>query len=60
MKIRNLINELKKYNPDADIALLTAEDIRLSYVCKDRNDNDLTPETTMQVFIEGCDWSDGD
>ena len=60
MKIQQLITELKKYNPDADITLLTTEDITLSYVCEDRNGNDLTPKTTKQVFIEGCDWVDGD
>lgn len=55
MILGDFIKELNKYNPDADITLTTSEDIRLSFICKDLNGNDLTEATTMQVFIEGCD-----
>jgi len=56
MKIQDFINELKKYNPEADITLTTSEDITISYICKDSKGNELTPKTTKQCFIEGCDY----
>ena len=55
MKIKDLILKLKAYNPNADITLTTSEDICLSYICEGRNGEELTPETTMLVFIEPTD-----
>lgn len=55
MKVSKLIEFLQSYNPDADITLTTSEDIMLSYVSKDVNNNVLTKDTTTQVFIEGID-----
>lgn len=53
MKIKELINELKKYNPEADITLPTSETITLSFI----SDEGGTTKDTKQVFIEGCDFN---
>ena len=42
MKVEELIKELQQFNPKAEI-------------CKDLENNELTPKSTMQLFIEGCD-----
>ena len=56
LKIRKLIEKLKAYNQEADITLTTSEDITISYICKDpKTDQDWTPQTTMQCFIEAMD-----
>lgn len=51
MKNRELIERLLEYNWDADVSLTTSEDIYLSYICEDGEDE----RTTKQIFIEGCD-----
>ena len=55
MLIKNLISELKLFNPNADITLTDSEDITTSYIFKDANGNEFSKQTTMQVFIEGTD-----
>ena len=56
MKIRDFIELLKEYNPDADITLTNSEDICLSYICEDiENGGKLTKEDTFLVFIEPKD-----
>ena len=55
MLIKDLISELKLFNPNADITLTDSEDILTTYICEDPNGNLLTKKTTMQVFIEGVD-----
>ena len=55
MKNRDLIENLKQYNLDADVTLTTSEDILLSYISEDNEGNKLTKEDTMLIFIEGCD-----
>ena len=50
-----MINELKEYNPFAEVTLTTSEDICLSYICKDNHGNELTKETTGLIFIEPKD-----
>ena len=52
MKVKNLIKELKEYNPEADITLTTSETIILSYISEDEGE---TKKTTKQIFIEGDD-----
>ena len=52
MKVKELIKELKKFNPKADVTLTTSEDIILSYIDWGGADNE---KTTKQVFIEPCD-----
>lgn len=52
MKIKELINELKEYNQEADITLTTSETITLSFI----SDENGTKKDTKQVFIEGCDF----
>ena len=56
MKNRELIEELKKYNLDANVSLTTSEDICLSYISEDIYGNSLNEQTTQQVFIEGKDF----
>ena len=55
MKIKDLITELKTYNPEAEVTTPYSEDIMLSYISEDFEGNKLTKETTRVVFIE---WSD--
>lgn len=56
LKVKNLIKQLGKFNPDADITLPVSEDITLSWICKDPNTGEeLSRETTRQVFIEADD-----
>lgn len=52
MKVKDLINELEKYNPNAEVSLVDSEDIMLSFISEENG----TPLTTWQVFIEGCDF----
>ena len=52
MKCSDLIDELKGYNPNADVVLVFSEDIELSWI---DGDGEFTKETTPIVFIEGCD-----
>ena len=54
MKVKELINELKEYNQEADISLTTSETIILSYI----SDENGTKQDTKQVFIEGRDMID--
>ena len=55
MLVEEFIEKLKKYNPKAEITLVDSEDITLSYICRDINDNILDETTTSLVFIEGID-----
>ena len=55
MKVEELIKELQQFNPKAEVSLKTSETIYISYICKDLENNELNPKTTMQLFIEGCD-----
>lgn len=53
MKVSKLIEKLGEFNPNADISLTCSEDIHISYICKNhQNDELFTKETTPQVFIE--------
>lgn len=60
MKVKDLINQLNGFNPNANVSLKDSEDIVLSYICQDGH----TPSTTLQVFIEpsdfcqSCTWFD--
>ena len=54
MRVKELIKELQKYNPEAEITLTTSETIFLSFICENKE----TEQNTRQVFIEGCDYSD--
>ena len=55
MLVKELIKDLEGYNPNAEITLVDAETIELSYICKDTNGNDLDKLSTGLVFIEGRD-----
>ncbi len=56
MKVKELIKQLKEFNQEADISLTTSEDILISYI----SENNATPLTTLQLFIEGCDVLEDD
>lgn len=51
MKVKDLIEQLERFNPNANVSLTTSEDIFISYI----SENNATPLTTLQLFIEGCD-----
>lgn len=52
MKVKELIEELKGFNPDAEITRDDSETIELSYICSDG----ATKETTKLVFVEMRDY----
>ena len=52
MMVSDLIDELKHFNPYAEITLTYSEDILLSYVDRGGQYN---KRTTPIVFIEPCD-----
>ena len=53
MLVKELIEELKTYNPDANVSLVCSESIAISYI-SDCNLGD-NPKTTKHIFIEGVD-----
>lgn len=55
MKNRDLIKELLNYNLDADVTTTSDEDIVVSFISEDSFGNELTKESTKQLFIEGVD-----
>lgn len=61
MKVKQLIKELKEFNPNADVSLTTCNDINVSYI----SSGGATKETTKQIFIEeentceSCAFHDG-
>ena len=54
MKVNELIEELKTYNPDAEISRDDSETIRLSYI----SDNGRGKSDTGMVFIEMADYTE--
>ena len=54
MKVNELIEELKTYNPDAEISRDDSETIRLSYIS---NNGEGKSDTDM-VFIEMADYTE--
>jgi hypothetical protein len=51
MKVKELIEELKNYNPEATVSLICSESVAISYICE----GGATPQTTQHIFIEGID-----
>lgn len=51
MKVSELIEQLKTFNPDAEVTRPDSETICLSYICEGGRDKSNTPI----VFIEMCD-----
>ena len=60
MKVEELIEELCKYNRDAEVTTPYSETIRLSYIYMDCEGNPLDQSETPLVFIEGCDINEED
>jgi len=52
MKVNELLDQLSKFNPNANISFVDSEDIYISYISEDG----ATPQTTKQVFLENCDY----
>lgn len=52
MRCDKLIEELKEFNPLADISLTVSEDICLSYISSDGTEN---KSTAKHIFIEPTD-----
>lgn len=52
MIVKELIEELKTFNPDAEVTRPDSETITLSYICDDGADKSNTPI----VFIEMSDY----
>lgn len=52
MKVKDLINSLKEYNPNANVVLTTSEEIFLSFI----GDENTSKKNAEVVFIEGCDF----
>lgn len=60
MKVKELINQLKTFNPNADVGIKTLDDeykdeLYISYICVDPNGKDLNESETLQVWIEATD-----
>lgn len=51
MKVKELIEELKGFNPEATVSLVCSETVAISYI----DEYGETPETTKHIFIEGVD-----
>lgn len=43
MKVKDLIEQLERFNPNANVSLTTSEDILISYI----SENNATPLTTL-------------
>ena len=54
MIVSELIEELKAFNPDAEITRDDSETILLSFICEDGANQ----SNTKMVFIEKCDYVD--
>ena len=54
MLVEELIEELKTFNPKAEISRDDSETILLSYICEGGADK----TNTKYVFIEQCDYVD--
>ncbi len=51
MKVSELIDELKQYNPNAEVTRVDSETIYLSFIGE-------SPETAGIVFVEARDYVD--
>lgn len=60
MKVSELIQELYKYNQDAEVTTPYSETIELSYIYMDTEGNPMDQRETPIVFIEGCDYEQED
>ena len=57
MKVKDLIDELKEFDGEADVSLVDSEDICVSWICESENQ---PKKESLQVFIEPNDFYDGD
>ncbi len=60
MNVEELIEELYKYNQDAEVVTPHSETICIGYICMDEDGNPLDQRETPLVFIEGCDYNEED
>ena len=54
MKNKDLIDKLSQFNPEAEVTTPISEDIRISYISGDGENE----RTTNLIFIEPCDICD--
>ena len=54
MKVKELINKLNEFNPNADVSLTVSEDIKLTYVYS-VDGKEYSKKDTNQLFIEPVD-----
>ena len=60
MKVGQLIESLKNMNPNADVGIKTIDGVYMdqlyvSYICKDNEENEISERETNQVWIEAVD-----
>lgn len=61
MKVKELIENLKECNPNADVGIKTIDDLYIdqlyiSYICEDKNGKEVKINETKQVWIECVDF----
>lgn len=61
MKVSQLIDCLKSFNPNANVGVKTVDDLYVdqlyvSYICEDGNGKKLSKDKTEQVWIEAIDF----
>lgn len=59
MNVVELMEELKKYNPNAEVTTPYSETISVGYVAS-VEDETFTPENTPFVFIEWSEYEEDD
>lgn len=60
MKVKDLIESLSHFNPNANVGVKTIDDeyvdqLYVSYICKDGDGNNIDADGTNQVWIEAID-----
>lgn len=67
MLVKELIEKLQRFNPEASISLsisgvICSEDIELGFIAGEQKGTKFkyTPKTTKHIFIEGVDYNEGD
>lgn len=61
MKVKELIENLKECNPNADVGIKTIDDLYIdqlyiSYICEDKNGKEVKINETKQIWIECVDF----
>ena len=54
MKVKELIQKLQEYNPEATVSLTYSETVIITYIIE----NNATKMTTQHIFLEGADYDE--